>query len=282
MKAGALLVGAAGLGVGLALWLGLVEAQQTTAAPVAATASAVVEDRIADAPLPECPDNPAPVGISGSIELRVFVGAKVDGVRVEEVLSAARRYYGRHGVELRLVDAPQRIANESMFVARFADVDAVAGEPEALAELLYRELRAFMLAHASPRRGGINFVLVQDVVHPSAAASAVLGDLVGLTLSPELLAAGDTETAAVLEALDIGAQFEPTVLLSERHLERLTGVAFVAAVAHELGHALGLPHDERRENLMARGEHVCLPGLDAGQAAQIARAAGNGVLPPGR
>ena len=228
-------------------------------------------DRIARAALPACPDAPPAHRAQPALELEVqlFLGAGVEPLRGLEVMSAARRYYAPYGVEITGGEA-RPLELESMFPATFAELEALAGDEAAVATALYAELRAFLRAEALPRRPGVvNVLVLRDVVHPSSAAASVLGDLVGLSLAPELLEAGDEQHAAVLEALDLGESFTPTVLLSERHLERQAAVAFVAAVAHELGHALGWVHVDPRWNLMSVGRHDCLPGLDDEQLARL-------------
>jgi len=254
---------ALGLGLGLA-W------RPSPGAHPPASPALETDDRIAHARLTACSDAraPAPV-LRGRLELRLFRGAEVDAQRLREVESAARRYWEPHGLELHTLGASSQLPYASIFAGTFAELDAHSEDPHALTEHLYARLRGFLAAYALPDQGHINIVVVRDIVHPRAAAAAVLGDLVGLTLAPALLRAGDPDSAAILTAINLGEDFEPTIFLSERHLSQLDADALVAAVAHELGHALGLRHVARTTNLMAEQRQRCLPDLDPAQLEQL-------------
>lgn len=234
-------------------------------------AATAERDRIAVAELPACTDRSAPEPLGAQMRLQLHLGAGVDPVRSHEILSAARRYWQPYAVEVELVGEAESLQRRSVFSASFSELEQL--DEEALGDALYGPLRELLTNLAQPQRGVIHVVVLEDIVEGRAAAAAVLGDLVGLTLAPQLLRHVDPDDPRARIVAQLGLEgFDATVLLSERHLRRLEGVGFVGAVAHELGHALGLEHHEDKTNLMARGRHLCLPGLDAVQV-EVLRAA---------
>ena len=232
--------------------------------PDDAPSASAERDRIAVAELPRCPDRPEPAELGVKLRLKLHLGAGVDPVRAHEILSAARRYWQPYAVEVEQVGESERLELRSLFGASFSELEQL--DEEALGDALYGPLRELISSQAQPPRALIHVVVLEDIVEGRAAAAAVLGDLVGLTLAPQLLSEVEPEDPRARIVAQLGLEaFDATVLLSERHLRRLEGVGFVGAVAHELGHALGLEHHDERHNLMARGRHLCLPGLDEAQ-----------------
>jgi hypothetical protein len=210
--------------------------------------------------------------------LQPIAGPGIPDSRVRAVAAGIQAYWQPHGLRFEPTAESVSIPWKTLFAARNEAFEGLAQRPDAAAERLYARLRELMRRHASPRpksdddlrdRHVINVVIVGDVVHPSAAAAAVLGDLVGLTLAPTLLADGRDEIRPILQALNLPPEFTPTVLLSDRHLRRMSDVSLATAAAHEVGHALGLRHHEARGNLMAEGRHDCVPGLEPGQLERV-------------
>ncbi|MEQ1568871.1 MAG: hypothetical protein ABMA64_24750 [Myxococcota bacterium] len=117
--------------------------------------------------------------------------------------------------------------------------------------------------------GDVDLVLVRDIAGPRSPVSRDIGDLVaGFTVSPAL--AEDPLSAAILARL--GPRPHPTIFVSTDALSALGPDRARWVVAHELGHALGLPHDPEPGNLMFAEPSACRPSLRPDQASAIVAA----------
>jgi hypothetical protein len=147
-------------------------------------------------------------------------------------------------------------------------------EQEALAtriagEIIFAELRRFLADHA--RTGmGVNVVVIPEIVAPGLQRLLELdGAVVGFGISPALFGrlAPNDPGRQLLELLGIDTEFTPTLLVGHAILSRLLCEPDVV-IAHEMGHALGLPHAEIPGNLMEPvASAACRGGLLAEQVA---------------
>jgi hypothetical protein len=105
---------------------------------------------------------------------------------------------------------------------------------------------------------------VHVIVSPALAPrdSGLGMDLLALTLSP---LAPDRRLA---EAWGLPAQHPPAIFLGADVLDGLLADERPLLVAHELGHALGLPHSAG-DDLMRAGRRGCRAGLDAQQIERV-------------
>jgi hypothetical protein len=125
--------------------------------------------------------------------------------------------------------------------------------------------------YATPRRSEINVVLLPEMVSgdPPPELEGFAG-LLGLGVSSEMLAhvPADDPAHLLYEWLALPEAFTPTVILGVRPVN-----AFLLdpdiAIAHEIGHAYGLPHVAEPGNLLHPGEITCQQSLSPAQLEHI-------------
>lgn len=195
-----------------------------------------------------------------TLRVRLLIGRSLDGGDLARHTRAAQRYFASYGVRLEnpAGDAV-RVDIPAAFAARpqRQDMAAVAAP-----------LRRIITDHARSAGNQIVVALLRDIVPPGSPLAARLPRLAGLTLSPALDRAVDPE-GELRGALKLG-DHAPVVLLSTRALATLPPGERQTALAHELGHALGLAHHDDDGNLMARRRQSgCVPVLEPGQLARF-------------
>lgn len=148
-------------------------------------------------------------------------------------------------------------------IAATADPDALTAEEEqavfeAISSVMFAPTREFLAAYAQPMQSKVNVVVIDQILSPSLVEILELeGTVVGLGLSAALLervneTAEDSDVGSLNTMLDIEGDFTPTLFVSHTDIARLTA-DFDMVIAHEMGHALGLPHVEDVGNLMEQG-----------------------------
>jgi hypothetical protein len=151
-------------------------------------------------------------------------------------------------------------------------------------DILFRDLRAFVLSTSSPPAARVDVVILDQIASPDVASQITTGGVIaGLGLSPALfrnLAANDP-SKDLFTALALPADFTPTLFVGHSDVTKLARNA-EAIVAHEMGHALGLEHATDPGDLMTQGQgnEACLPGLTNDQVAQL-RTMADTVSPEG-
>lgn len=229
----------------------------------------------ADGPLPSpegCPA-PPPAAVEGEVTLHLWLERGVPEARADDVGRVAAAWWARQGLRLVPAGVERMDAGPALGGDAVALEAQVAGLPPEQAEAVVLDaalgpLRDWMRTHAVPARHRVDVVIVGELVPPDSPMARVASDVAGLTLAPGLLA-DDAFGARVSAHLGLPEAFTPTVLLSDRVLARLPADQAAWVLPHELGHALGLPHEPSPGNLMAPGFYRCPPGLDPGQAAAL-------------
>jgi hypothetical protein len=117
----------------------------------------------------------------------------------------------------------------------------------------------------------INVFLLPEMVtgNPPPELQLFAG-LLGLGVSPELLAQvpADDPARMLYEWLAVPGAFTPTVIVGVRPVNEFL-VDPDIAIAHELGHAYGLPHVTEAGNLLHPGEIACQQSLSSAQLERI-------------
>lgn len=228
----------------------------------------------------------APAAVQGRVRLKVLVDDEVSDAAVRRLLSGAQGWWAPHGLWLTMATPPVRMPLGPMLhgvrrdlLARLeaeglpasgADADAQRRIDTVVDDVVMGPWQALLAEHAVPSEAhDVVVVILPHIARPGSLGEALFAELRGLTVSPWLRPALPEAEQALYARLGLPEAFTPVVLIGTEPIGHLGPDAVDVTLAHELGHALGLPHVASDTDLMFAEIHRCVPALDATQAAAL-------------
>lgn len=220
--------------------------------------------------LPSCTPQADSIQIAQRVTTVLFHGQRIDHAELRHQTRALQRYFEPHDLwfETEHVSQPYAMryamrGSEDEFGEALQDAGIpTAGEltPEQLAraedivaDIMYQPVRDFLAEFATEESTNVNVLVLEHIVDPDL--EELLGNegakIVGLGLSPALFerATANDPSSPLYRVLGVGTTFTPTLLVG--HETIVDALEYPdAVIAHEMGHALGLPHLEEDGNLM--------------------------------
>ncbi len=268
---------------------------------------AAYQNLFAHTPDPKCTPE-VPFQLDSKTEVRIFVGNGVAASEIGRYAGGLQRYYDFYGVTMFTRYDPIAVPLDHAIVLNDAAIAGwmreVAGvDPaclnstypppaceQAYGAAMFYNVKQFLHAYAEPDRNVINLVLLKRVasLDPGAETGLLNWGIAGLGLSAALVnsAGGSDVNISLAEALD-ETGFSPTVFIAVNLTDFLLREPDIV-VAHEFGHAYGLPHLQPGDsgygtNLMDPSASDCDLSLRSDQLTTIeqATAAYGDLLDPG-
>lgn len=240
-------------------------------------------------PQPNCRPRSA-TALDLHFELRVFRSPEISMAEVQQFLGGLQRFYDSFGVKFSIRHEVLEVPFRNVMNLREEEIEArreSLGLPdtrEDTLKIVFHNLIEFMRAYAEPARDEYNLVVVEH----AARGSLVISDgqqstIVGLGLGPRLFAKGNqvTDLEALLMDVGLPERFTPTAFVAASVLRTARSPDLL--VAHEFGHAVGMPHVTTTGNLMfpSLPRDECQAELNGPQMQDLNIATGSGGLSDG-
>jgi hypothetical protein len=236
------------------------------------------------ASLKRCSGSGAPFSPPRAQALTLYRGVDIGDDDVAFETRSAHAYYHEYGLDLTTTKEASPTELEYAIAGTRQELEeagrivpAEGNRAEELAarrvsDLMFGPVRSFIRSHSAP--GTVQVVVLRNVASPGVLElirENLGGTLAGIGLSPALLAyLGSDSSLSLQRQLALGESFTPTLFVGHEVVAGNSEGRLV--LAHELGHALGLPHATSQGNLMASRPtgKLCEPMLEADQLARIA------------
>lgn len=159
------------------------------------------------------------------IPVRFHLGRSVDLETIKQAINRVDGCLQRQGIFIVEAAPARRLTNLGPILTMGAPESTEPDpNPQRIAtERVYAPLGAIIERLSTPRQPWVNVIVVDRIATADSMAMRVLGDIHGLGFAP-----------GAHPELGLPTTFTPTVMVT----------ASLKALGHELGHALGLPHDE--------------------------------------
>ena len=206
------------------------------------------------------------------LPVSVFLGQGVQLDQVKRTLDAASDALATYGIALEVDSDTQWLPKENLITIDPSKLRRLVKKGVGQAKLeakLLGGIKVLIQTHSRPRIERTHWIFLKEIVPETGLAFRILGDVAGVGLSPELVAKAKKEEvgSSWVQAAGLEGDFTPTLVVGTRSLRKKSEKEVGLILAHELGHAFGLPHTTGETgDLMGLDLPACIPALTDEQA----------------
>ncbi len=221
--------------------------------------------------LPECRSGGSTKAVNANVAAKLFKGGGLWDERVVEQTHGLQRYWSVHELWFYTDSVSTPVPYQHAMVGTRAELETalrnVGIDPnatyltpaeeaianKAIGEVMFRPLREMILGSQAP--GRVNIFVIPSIAAPTLTGSlGVNGEIAGLGVSPTLFARiGESDPQYdLLTLIGLPPDFTPTLFVGSDTVRKYTSHPD-NLVAHEVGHILGLVHQNSTGNLMTQG-----------------------------